>query len=240
VTAPDNLLLLGVVGSTAQGLASASSDRDVTGVFAHPTEALFRFDRPADSVVTHHPDSALHEIEKFLRLALTSNPAALELLWLDEYETLTESGRELLGIRESFLGTDTVRDAYLGYAKAQWKRVGTRTASPERGAGADRAGSGERLQKGIRHTVRLLEQAQILLSTGHVAVAVADRRFYLDELPELADDRLHELVRERLDRVAAMPSVLPDAPDREAAERLLRGIRYRFLQPDDRTPAGNR
>jgi predicted nucleotidyltransferase len=236
MTPPANVLLLGVVGSTAHGLAAAHSDRDMAGVFAHPTEALFAFDRPADSVVTHDPDSALHEIEKFLRLALTSSPAALELLWLDDYDVLTESGRELLGIRDSFLGTDTVRDAYLGYAKGQWKRVCSRTATEERGdVDLDR-----RLQKGIRHTIRLLEQAYVLLSTGRLAVAVADRNFYLDELPALADDRLHDLVRERLDRVASVPSVLPDAPDREAAERLLRGIRYRFLRPDARGAAGRR
>jgi predicted nucleotidyltransferase len=236
VSTPGNLLLLGVVGSTPHGLAAAHSDRDLAGVFAHPTEALFAFDRPAESVATHDPDSALHEIEKFLRLALTSNPAALELLWLDDYETLSVSGRELIGIRKSFLGTNAVRDAYLGYAKAQWKRACSRKASMELGdVEADR-----RLQKGVRHTVRLLEQAQVLLSTGRVAVAVADPHFYLHELATLGDDRLHKLVHERLERVATMPSVLPGAPDRGAAERLLRGIRYRFLQPDAPGTAGGR
>lgn len=234
--APENVLLLGAVGSTAHGLASTESDRDLSGVFAHPTDALFTFDRPNDSVVTHDPDSALHEIEKFLRLALTSNPAALEVLWLDEYDVVTDSGRELIAIRESFLSTDSVRDAYLGYAKAQWKRACSRKSSIEHGnVGLDR-----RVHKGIRHTIRLLEQAQALLSTGRVAVAVADPHFYLNDLPVLSDDRLHELVRERLEAVASMPSVLPDAPDRGAAERLLRGIRYRFLQSDAPGTAGGR
>jgi predicted nucleotidyltransferase len=121
VTVP-NVLLSGIVGSTAYGLAHAGSDVDRLGVFAAPTEQLLGLHRPKESHVGTAPDRTLHEAAKWCRLALGGNPTAMELVWLpaELYEVRTPLGDELTGIRTSLLCAQRVRDAYLGYARQQF------------------------------------------------------------------------------------------------------------------------
>ena len=77
------ILLEGVVGSHAYGLATETSDVDTAGVFAVATEELFQLSKPDQTQVTHQPDSTYHEAEKFINLVKGCNPTAMELLWLD-------------------------------------------------------------------------------------------------------------------------------------------------------------
>lgn len=118
---PGSVLLSGIVGSTAYGLAGPDSDVDRLGLYAAPT-AHFHGLRPptgrAASVVTTSPDATFHEALKYVTLALTVNPTVTELLWLPDhlYETRTALGDELIGIRGCLLSAKRVRDAYLGYA----------------------------------------------------------------------------------------------------------------------------
>ena len=142
------VLLSGIVGSTAYGFAHAGSDLDRLGLFATPTEELHGLHRPAESHVTTAPDVTLHEAAKWCRLALSCNPTASELVWLPEdlYETVTPLGRELVGIRSSFLSAPAVRRAYLGYADQQFRKLLTRdTTDPA---------TRRRAAKHARHLVR--------------------------------------------------------------------------------------
>ena len=133
-TSPDELgtvLLAGIVGSTAYGLAGPQSDVDRLGIFAAPTIALLGLDAPTQSRVTTRPDVTQHEAGKAARLLLTANPTVTELLWLPEnlYETRTPLGAELIDIRSAFLSAQRVRDAYLGYASQQLRRLVNREDS---------------------------------------------------------------------------------------------------------------
>ena len=100
-----NILLSGVVGSTAYGLARAGSDVDRLGIFATPTLAMVGLSRPKDSIVHTNPDRSLHEVGKWCSLALGGNPTVMELVWLpdDLYETRTPLGDQLIAIRTAFL-----------------------------------------------------------------------------------------------------------------------------------------
>ncbi len=51
-----HVLLSGIVGSTAYGLAHAGSDIDRLGMFAAPTEQLHGLHRSAESHVTEKKD----------------------------------------------------------------------------------------------------------------------------------------------------------------------------------------
>ena len=95
VSIPPNVLLSGIVGSTAYGLATEDSDVDRLGVFAAPTERLVGLHPPQPSVVSSKPDATFHEAGKFAALALKVNPTITELMWLpdDLYETRTGLGR---------------------------------------------------------------------------------------------------------------------------------------------------
>lgn len=151
-------LLKGRVGSHAYGLATEGSDEDWLAVHAVPTEALFTLDKVNETTVTKDPDSTSHEARKYCALAMECNPTALELLWLDDYDTVTAMGSALIDIRTAFLSRDRVRDAYLGYAKSQLHRMDRKPQPDER----TEAEALARVAKNARHMARLLLQAQEL------------------------------------------------------------------------------
>lgn len=201
----DGVLLSGIVGSTAYGLAHEGSDIDRLGVFAAPTVSLHGLHRPKESHVTKDPDVTLHEAAKWCRLALGGNPTASELVWLPDelYEVRTPLGDELIGIRSAFLSAERVRNAYLGYATQQFRRL--QTAEPDASADADagagmvakadagtdsgadadadadadaaptgRARARARTAKHARHLARLCLQGYELYATGRLTLRLAD------------------------------------------------------------------
>ncbi len=224
-----NVLLSGIVGSTAYGLAREGCDVDRLGVFAAPTEELHGLHRPRESHVTTAPDRTLHEAAKWCRLALSGNPTVMELVWLPDelYEIRTPLGDELIGIRESLLCAGRVRAAYLGYATQQFKRLASH------GDGAFPAESRRRTAKHARHLKRLCEQGYELYTTGRLGIRVAD--------PD-ACHRFGEQVAQ--DASAALPllrryeaafdearSALPKEPDEAPAEAWLRRVRAHYYRP---------
>ncbi|MFE2109228.1 DNA polymerase beta superfamily protein [Kitasatospora sp. NPDC059463] len=219
-TPPGTVLLSGIVGSTAYGLAHAGSDVDRLGLFAAPTEDFHGLHRPAESHVTTAPDRTLHEAAKWCRLALAGNPTASELVWLPDelYEVRTPLGEELIAIRRSLLGARAVRTAYLGYATQQLRKLRTRdTSDPV---------TRVRAAKHARHLVRLLDQAVHLHETGRNLVRLPDPERVRDLGERVAEDparadRLLAAAAERLDR----PGVLPDRPDERPADAWLRRVR---------------
>jgi len=220
-----HVLLSGIVGSTAYGLAHAGSDVDRLGLFAAPTVGFHGLHRPAESHVTTAPDRTLHEAAKWCRLALSCNPTASELVWLPDelYEVRTALGEELIALRRSFLSARAVRNSYLGYATQQFRKLTTRDPAEPR--------SRAQGAKNARHLVRLLEQGLTLHETGKVEVRLADpdrvralgERFA--ERPTEAAGLLAE-AEQRFDR----PGVLPDAPDERPAEAWLLRVRAAHLR----------
>lgn len=224
-----NVLLSGIVGSTAYGLAHEGSDVDRLGVFAAPTERLHGLHPPKESHVTTAPDRTLHEAAKWCRLALGGNPTAMELVWLPEdlYEVRTPLGDELIGIRASFLCAKRVRDAYLGYATQQFRRL------EARGNGSFSADTRRRTAKHARHLKRLCHQGLQLYTTGRLTLRVENPREYHDFGEAVAADA-----------TAALPvltfyehafgearSALPERPDEAAVEAWLRRVRAHFYGP---------
>jgi predicted nucleotidyltransferase len=226
----ENVLLRGIVGSTAYGLAGPHSDVDRLGVFAVPTVALHGLHPPKESVVDHDPqDVTMHEAGKFCRLALSCNPTAMELLWLpdDLYEVRTELGDELIGIRSAFLSAPRVRDAFLGYADQQFTRLINKEASREGGRWSDK-----RTAKHARHMLRLIDQGLGLYETGVLTIRLPDPQRYLDFGEEVAADP--QAARPELDRAregfASATTVLPERPDEEPAERWLLRVRAFYFR----------
>lgn len=226
---PDSrrILLSGVVGSTAYGLAREGSDVDRLGVFAAATVEVAGLDWHPDreSLVTTKPDQTLHEVGKYLRLALKCNPSITELLWLpgDLIEKVDPFyGLRLIGLRDALLSTDAVKSAYGGYARQQAHRLANR------GDGSFSADTRKRTAKHARHLLRLLRQGRELLTTGRLTIRVAnpDDYFAFDDMTP--QQMLN--VYEREDRLfAATRSVLPDKPDRDRVRGYLAAVRAKFL-----------
>lgn len=223
-----NTLLAGIVGSTAYGLDHPGSDVDRLGLYAVPTEELHGLYRPKESRVTTSPDATLHEVAKWARLALGSNPTATELVWLPDelYEIRTELGDELIGIRQSFLSARRVRSAYLGYAHQQFKRL------CDRGDGSFSADTRNRTAKHARHLRRLCVQGFELYATGRLPIRVCNPEEYHrfgQEVSANAEAAL-PMLQEFEEAFATTRSVLPEQPDEAPVEAWLRRVRAHFYQ----------
>lgn len=175
---PGKIILQGIGGSHAYGMAREGSDIDTKGVYVTPMVELTSLSPPKDTVVQTNPDFELHEVGKLVRLALKCNPTVTELLWLDEYEILTDEAQMLIDIRTHFLSRPRVAGAYGGYAMDQMKRLMTRND------GSFSSDTRKRYSKHARHCFRLMMQGKQLLLTGTLSVKVADpdRLFEIGEL----------------------------------------------------------
>ncbi|MGW0133055.1 nucleotidyltransferase domain-containing protein [Streptomyces sp. NPDC003299] len=224
-----NVLLSGIVGSTAYGLARKGSDIDRLGLFAAPTEELHGLRQPKESHVGTAPDLTLHEAAKWCRLALGGNPTVMELVWLPDelYEVRTPLGDELIALRTSLLGARRVRDAYLGYATQQFRKLVNRSE----GGAAPPA----RVAKHARHLRRLCVQGFELYATGALSVRVEDPDAYHAFGERVARDpsAAEPLLRHYQDAFARTPSALPDRPDESAADAWLRRVRAHFYTPGE-------
>ncbi|MFF4833627.1 DNA polymerase beta superfamily protein [Streptomyces sp. NPDC001315] len=221
-----NILLSGVVGSTAYGLAREGSDVDRLGLFATPTDDLHGLRTPKESHVSTAPDRTLHEAAKWCRLALGGNPTVMELAWLPDelYEVRTPLGDELIAIRASFLSARRVRDAYLGYATQQFRKL------QSRGDGSFSSDTRKRTAKHARHLKRLCAQGYELYATGRLSIRVEDPESYHRFGEQAAADPVTALplLRRFEEDFQETRSVLPEQPDEAAADAWLRRVRAHF------------
>lgn len=224
-TLPGTVLLSGIVGSTAYGLAGPNSDVDRLGMFALPTHQLLGLNAPADSHVTKDPDSTFHEAHKAVRLFLVGNPTAMELLWLpaDLYEVRTPLGDEAIALRSAFLSAHRTKTAYMGYATQQFRKLMLR----DQGSSASPPG---RIAKHARHLMRLVDQGYELYTTGNVRIRLADPARYMTFGERVAADpqAVVPFMSDAEERFASARSVLPDEPDYAAAEAWLLRVRRSF------------
>jgi predicted nucleotidyltransferase len=124
----DNQILRGVIGSSAHGISTDSSDRDEMGVFIETPEQVcglepmdnytYRDQREGVRSGPSDLDLTLFSLRRFCKLAVSGNPSVTIMLWLPEYLIKTELGEELIGIREAFISTNAGR-RYLGYLHSQ-------------------------------------------------------------------------------------------------------------------------
>lgn len=225
-----NVILQGIVGSTAYGLAREGSDVDRLGVFAAPSESFFGLNPPvgkAATITQHEPsDTTYHELGKFCALALQCNPTILELLWLPDelYEIGSFFGYRLRSRRNLFLSRQRVRDAYFGYATQQFERLSNKSRFPDVPV--------NRIEKHARHLRRLLYQGLELYEFGTMSVRVTDRETYFDFGERVAAGEL-DLAERLIDRFQEWfdnaKSPLPEEPDKTAVEAFLRLTRKALL-----------
>ena len=222
---PSNIILEGVTGSTAYGLATENSDVDIKGVYLLPTSTVLSIGFEPQHTTKDHvdPDWVYHEVGKFMKLVLAGNPTVTELLYLDEYTILTPIGQKLVDNRSAFLSTKAVMNAYRGYALSQAKKLNNRT---EQGMDGYDSALKNRFAKHTRHCFRLLMQAKQLLGTGTLDVKVtSEQREYLFAMGEkTADEVVDEFMRQDSE-FENIKSVLPDKADMNKLNEILYEIR---------------
>lgn len=222
------ILLLGVTGSQAYGLATPESDTDMLGMYSIHTTLLFDIFSAKKNTIdgkTDVGDYTMHEAAKYCALAAACNPTVLELMWLNNYLIKTEWGQRLIDIRTSFLSAKQVRDAYLGYATQQFRRL------EARGDGSFSADTRKRTAKHARHMARLLHQGKMLYSIGELPVLLPNPGWYHSFGELVAEGNLDaakfELRKAELAFDVWTP--LPDKPDLDTINDYLRDLRMCML-----------
>ncbi|MFJ8930689.1 MULTISPECIES: nucleotidyltransferase domain-containing protein [unclassified Streptomyces] len=209
----DHTIYSCVMGSRAFGLATDASDTDRRGVYLAPTPLFWHFEKPPTHVDGPAEEQFSWELERFCELALRANPNILECLHSPLVEHITDTGRELLSLREAFLSR-RAHETFARYAAGQRKKLETDV----RTHGAPR-------WKHAMHLLRLLISCRDLLRTGKLTIDVGpDRESLLavkhGEVPwPEVDRRMTRLAAEAEEAAAHTP--LPAEPDHARVEDFL-------------------
>lgn len=217
------MLLEGLVGSHAYGLAHAASDKDFLGVEVYPTERFLGMfpEKPASRVWKdeNEDDHQVHEVGKYLGLLAAGNPTASELMWLDEYHLVTPDGERLLEVSR-YLLSQRVRGSFLGFTLSNGKH-------------AQNYPTPERRFKAARHFMRLYLAGQSLWLTGSWNVRLTDdQKVVANQFAHDAeqDPSLFKVYDEKLKTFfESTPTPLREMPDMEKAEAFLLDLRRRNL-----------
>lgn len=168
-----NIVLEAVVGSTAHGLASATSDVDVAGVFVRPTVefSLLGYKQKDDTIhkVTPEKDITYHEVGKFLGLLMKSNPTLLELVYAEKFTIKDSIIDPILDAIPDLISSEQLKYAYIGMIKNNLT-----TAVRETGFDTVKG------RKNLRHAIRLSRQGRLAVYEGIFQVRVPDVQEYVD------------------------------------------------------------
>jgi predicted nucleotidyltransferase len=217
-----NIILEARTGSVAYGLNHAKSDLDSMGIFLAPTSEIagLYWGAAKESWSNASPDGddvSYHELGKFLRLSLKSNPTLIELYFMKDYLQINEIGESMLDLKDDILYTyddgkksHGIRSAYYNYAKSQIERVATDYPNHK--------------PKMARHALRLTRQGIELLTTGETSVRVENPEQYFD-LQHMHFDDMMDILRGELDRLDRIDSILPEEPNVKAVSDWLIDIR---------------
>ena len=217
--------LLGLQGSRMLGLQqTADADWDYRGIFIEDHINLMSLNKPKETIEfgsseDDEEEFVLHEVEKFFRLALKGNPSVLHLLFLPKYEIKDNKGQYILDNREVFLGEKPIRKAFGGYAKSQIEYL-KRNEGFNKGKKDDK-----KIRKHIRHCFRLFDSGKELLETGGITLPLKNPQEYIDIAEKGYMSFWEELFEEKDKEFQSAKSVLPEYPDREAANYMLLKIR---------------
>jgi hypothetical protein len=212
-----------VVGSTAYGLATESSDVDRRGFYLPPAEFEWSLAGVPEQLESDQ-EEVYWELEKFLRLALKANPSALECLYAPVVEYSTPMAEELLAMRHVFLSRQAHR-TYNAYVLSQFKKLEQ-----------DLRNQGEVRWKHVMHLIRLLLSGVTVLREGFVPLNVDGYRDRLlairgGQVPWNEVERWRLALHRELDS-ALDTTKLPEYPDYERANEFLIRARRLAATPD--------
>lgn len=165
----DHLISSHIVGSQAYGLQTPESDIDRIKTFAFDAHSLLSIKQPDATVIKKIDDGDLtyHEIGKWASLAAKGNPTMIELLYIPS-EFHHPLWQQIVENKQLFLGKQSIRDAYYGYAYQQFTRI------KNRGDGTFDSATRNRTAKHARHLYRLMLQCEQLISNQDIEIRLSD------------------------------------------------------------------
>jgi hypothetical protein len=208
-----------VVGSRAYGLDDEESDTDRRGIYLPPADRQWSIFGVPEQLENPNTEEVYWEAQKFVVMALKSNPNVLECLYTPLVEFASPLASELLLLRPKFLSR-MVYQTYNGYVTSQFKKLQ-----------ADLRNKGAVKWKHVMHLLRLLLAGVETLESGVVPVHVGEHRPRLlsikrGEVPFEQCEAWRRELHKRFD-AAVQKSPLPERPDYAAAnDWLVRARRH--------------
>lgn len=240
-----NLCYEVLTGSVAYGVSSDTSDQDIYGFCIPTKEILFphlagvipgfgnqgqRFEqyqqpRVADAEGGEY-DFTIYNIVKYFRLCADCNPNMIDSLFVPEncIKHITSVGQLVRDNRGMFLSR-RAWPRFKGYAYEQVKKLGNKQPTGKRLALVQAHGYDTKF---AYHIVRLLDEAEQILTTGDVDIQRNNDELKAIRRGEWSEDRVHDhfAVKSQLLEEAFLKSDLPAAPD----EGALKGLLVRCLE----------
>ncbi len=216
------------VGSQAYGTSTPESDEDFKGIFVPHLEQLYGI-KKAELSRRYSKDDTSYSLRHFALLAVKCVPNVLELLFCEAEDVVqsTGEGRRLREHRDLFLSQNCV-NPYVGYAESQLRKSAKR---PER-RGKVRQNLVEKFgydTKFALHTIRLLQSAKELISTGRLIIRRPNADFLISikegkAFQDYEHFRSYATQLSKEVREIKADSVLPLKPDIEAINDLVMGL----------------
>ena len=202
-----------VVGSTAYGLSQEGSDVDRRGIYLPPAHLHWSLAGVPEQLEFREREEVFWELEKFLRLALRSNPNVLECLYSPLVEHITPLAEELRDMRHIFLSR-LAHQTYSAYVLSQFQKI----QQDLRNRDAVR-------WKHVMHLLRLLLSGITVMRDGFVPLDVERHRERLlavrgGEVEWASVERWRSQLQAEFDS-ALFTTSLPEYPDFCAADRFL-------------------
>jgi len=202
-----------VIGSRAYGLEDELSDIDYRGIYLPSANQHWSLYGVPEQLECDETQEVYWELQKFIILALKSNPNVLECLYSPVVEKATPLAQELLAMRDCFV-SKLVYQTFNGYVMSQFKKMQ-----------ADIRNRGQVKWKHVMHLIRLLMSGIHALTTGQVQVRVEEHRDQLLAIKrgEMAWEETEKWRRDLHQRFEAafQKTTLPDRPNYEQANAFL-------------------
>lgn len=231
------LILLGEYGSSAHGVAIGSSDHDFMGIAIEPKRTVFGLDLfeqavlkpggPGDATPADDDEGTVYALRKFVKLAEQGNTAIMSALYLPHYAFKDELGEYLISQRELFRSR-SVLQRFAGHLMREKRRMTGELAEkvlrPELVGkfGFDTKAAYQAVKLGF-HGRRFASDGELVIPfpkyERDYIIAVRTGQVELEAVQEL----LTEIIT-FLDSEAENSTFLPERPDREALNNLLREL----------------
>lgn len=209
----DRVILRCVIGSRAYGLEDEQSDIDYRGIYLPTAEQHWSLSGVPEQIDCNATQESYWEVQKFVILALKSNPSVLECLYSPMVEKATPLAEGLLAIRDSFL-SKLVYQTFNGYVMSQFKKMQ-----------ADIRNKGSVKWKHVMHLLRLLITGTRALREHTISVRVDDFRERLMAVKTgtvlWEETEEWRLALHAEFNAACESTTLPDRPDYQKANQFL-------------------
>jgi len=240
---PNNTMFEGWTGSVAYGASNDSSDMDIIGfcmppkdlVFPHLSGEITGFGQQVqrfDQFQQHHIedksskkeyDLTIFSIVKFVQLAMENNPNMVDNLFLPRRCVLHSTAiyEHIRSNRKKFLHKGSYYK-FRGYAMSQMSKInkGANRSNPKRQISIDKFGFDVKF---AYHVVRLLLEAEQIMSTGDLRLDRDSEVYKSIRRGEWSLDRINEWFEEKEKSLETLyaNSSLPERPNEDEIKKIL-------------------